>query len=103
MNLNEVGFPILSDKLHGKLFGNMTRPQPSVRRVDHSIRMFKRSGIQTPVDYPENMYTGDLPIPKLKADNVIDHFEIIAKEQLGDYPELAEEFALAQLLPVPPR
>ena len=103
MNLNEVGFPILSDELHEKLFGNMTRPQPTERKVDRSIRMFKRSGIETPVDYPENVYTGDLPMPKLKADNVIDHFEIIAKEQLGDYPELAEEFAQAKLLPVPPR
>jgi DNA polymerase gamma 1 len=54
------------------------------------------------MDYPDNLYSGELPIPALKADNVIDHFEVIAKEQLGDYPELAEEFAKAELLSVPP-
>ena len=103
MKTNEVGYPVLSDDLHSKLFGDMSRPNPGVKEVGKSFKLLKRSGIGTPVDFPDNLYTGDLPVPELRADNVIDHFEIIAKEQLGDYPELAEEFASAKLLPVPPK
>jgi DNA polymerase gamma 1 len=102
MKQNEIGFPILSDELHAKLFGELDRPNPQQHKVERARRQLDRFGIPNPMDYPDNLYTGDLPLPKLKAANVVDHFEVIAKEQLGDYPELAEEFAKADLLPVPP-
>jgi len=102
MKLNEIGYPVLSDDIHSKVFGDLHRDAPAQRKVDRSRRLLDRANVPNPIDYPDNLYTGDLPLPKLKGNNIIDHFEKIAKEQLGDYPELAEEFSKCKVISPPP-
>ncbi|MFZ9244483.1 MAG: DNA polymerase, partial [Burkholderiaceae bacterium] len=102
MQLNEVGFPVISDDLYAKVFGEVPRAKPTERQVSKARKAMDRFGIPNPVDYPDNLYTGEIPVPKLKADNIIDHFEVIADEQIGSYEEYAEEFSKAPLPEFPP-
>ncbi len=64
--------------------------------------LLKEFDIQTPVDYPEHLYDGPLPLPDLKGEDLQEHFANIAKEQVGAYKELADEFASAKLPELPP-
>jgi DNA polymerase gamma 1 len=102
MKLNEIGYPVLSDDLHARVFGDIEREAPERHKVERCRRLLDRFGVPSVIDYPDNLYTGDLPLPELKAANIIDHFETIAKEQLGDYPELAEKFSRCTVLTPPP-
>ena len=64
--------------------------------------MLKEFGIKTPVDFPSGMYDGPLPLPSLCGDNLHDHFETIAAQQVGRYKKLGDEFAKCKLPPLPP-
>jgi DNA polymerase gamma 1 len=61
-----------------------------------------RAGIPDPVDYPDNLYGGDLPLPPLKGANIVEHFENIADEEIGEYIREAEEFAKFDTFLPPP-
>jgi len=65
--------------------------------------LLKEFDIQTPVDYPEHLYDGPLPLPELRGEDLQEHFANIAKEQIGTYKELADEFAVAKLPELPPK
>ncbi len=58
--------------------------------------------IQTPVDYPEHLYDGPLPLPNLRGDTLTEHFEQVAKEQIGQYKEWGDAFAKCKLPELPP-
>ena len=58
--------------------------------------------IATPVDYPDHLYDGPLPLPELRGDNLQEHFDAIASKQVGRYKELGDEFADCELPEVPP-
>lgn len=64
--------------------------------------LLNQFGISVPVDYPENLYDGPLPLPQLKADNLRDHFEKIAEEQIGGYKRLADAYYECKLPQIPP-
>jgi DNA polymerase gamma 1 len=59
--------------------------------------------IETPVDYPEHLYDGPLPLPQLQGSNLQEHFEKIALDQIGTYRDLAHEFAECKLAEIPPK
>lgn len=59
-------------------------------------------GIQVPVDYPDNLYDGPLPLPVLRGENLRSHFEKIAEDQVGRYRNLGNTFAACQLPELPP-
>ena len=65
--------------------------------------LLKGFGVSTPVDYPDHLYDGPLPLPKLKGENLQEHFAEIAKEQVGLYKEMADKFATANLPEIPPK
>lgn len=58
--------------------------------------------ISVPVDHPENLYDGPLPLPDLRGGSLRKHFESIAEEQIGDYKRRGDEFAACDLPPLPP-
>ena len=64
--------------------------------------LLKEFGIQTPVDYPEHLYNGPLPLPELQGDTLKEHFEKIASSQVGVYKDLADEYANCKLPEIPP-
>ena len=45
MHLNEVGYPILSDELHQKVFGALTRPVADPLRLERSQGLLSRFNI----------------------------------------------------------
>ncbi len=65
-------------------------------------RLLKEFEIPTPVDYPDHLYDGPLPLPELSGNNLSEHFEKIALSQVGEYKKLANEFASAKLPEIPP-
>ena len=99
----ELGYPVVNDNLHGRIFGE-ERPTEMTRLAKQKAEnLLKEFDVPTPVDYPANLYDGPLPLPELKGNLLQDHFETIAQEQIGTYKELADEFAQAKLPPLPPR
>ena len=101
MNLNEQGYPVLNDELHEKLFGSVSRPVPSSMMLERSRRLLRRFDIPVPVDYPDGMYDGDLPFPKLMGGTIESHFEAMAGEFVDDYKSYANDFSTAKLPEIP--
>ena len=101
MQLNEVGYPVLSPELHEKVFGSLTRPVADPQRLDRSRDLLSRFGIPQPVDYPDNLYTGDLPFPKLIGNDITEHFEAMAAEFVDDFIQAGDRFASDPLPPIP--
>ncbi len=103
MRKTPLGYPVLSSDLHERIFGKeepkeMTRL--SKQKAENLLREFE---IATPVDYPDHLYDGPLPLPDLKGETLGEHFEQIARKQIGEYKELADAFAEAPLPELPPR
>ena len=101
MKTTALGYPVLSDDLHLKIFGSDYRPEMNGKQKDQAISLLRKFGIETPVDYPESIYDGPVPLPNLKADNIRDHFEKIAENQVGRYKQLGDKFAKCTLPKIP--
>jgi DNA polymerase gamma 1 len=101
MEVNEQGYPVLSNGLHKKLFGSASRPVPKSFMLERSRRLLSKFDIPVPVDYPEGLYDGDLPFPELMGGNIESHFESMAGEFVDKYKDLAEGFSTAKLPEIP--
>ena len=49
------------------------------------------------VDYPDNLYDGDLPFPELLGNDIHEHFEAMADEFVGHHIEEANKFSECKL------
>jgi DNA polymerase gamma 1 len=101
MRKNELGYPVVSDEIHRKLFGTVPRPEPTQKQLDRAVSLLERFKIPVPVSHAEGMYDGPLPLPDLKGVTIEDHFENIAAEQIGHYKQYADDFAKAPLPSIP--
>ena len=101
MKLNEQGYPVLNDGLYEKLFGSASRPVPKSFMLERSRRLLRKFDIPVPVDYPDGMYEGDLPFPKLMGGSIESHFEAMAGEFVDEYKRLADDFSTAKLPEIP--
>lgn len=102
MQKTTLGYPVLNDDLHEKVFGGEERPKMSRlarEKAEHLLKQFK---IQTPVDHPEHLYDGPLPLPSLQGDFLQEHFEKIARKQIGEYKRAADVFSKCELPLIPP-
>ena len=100
--LTDLGYPVLGEELHRRIFGK-EKPKAMTRLAKQKAEnLLKEFGIQVPVDYPDHLYDGPLPLPELKADNLREHFDLIAQEQIGEYKKLGDEFAACKLAEIPP-
>jgi len=103
MRFTELGYPVVDEKIHNRIFGIET-PKPMSRLAKQKATgLLNQFEIATPVDYPEHLYDGPLPLPNLKGEELREHFENIAGEQVGRYRKLAQEFAIAPLPELPPK
>ena len=101
MRLNALGYPVVREDIHTQLFG-VEVPQPmSLLQVQKATGLLKEFKIPVPVDYPQGMYDGPLPLPKLKGDTLGQHFETIATDQVGHYKVWADDFANTKLPQLP--
>jgi DNA polymerase gamma 1 len=102
MRKTALGYPVLSEDLHERIFG-LEKPQEMSRLAKQKAEnLLKGFNIATPVDYPEHLYDGPLPLPELQGENLQEHFEKIALDQIGSYKTLAEDFAQCKLPELPP-
>ena len=101
MRLNEVGYPVLNDQLHQTIFGSQNRPLARPDMLERTKGLLSKFGIKTPVDYPDNLYDGPLPLPPLPGVDIEDTLEAMADEFVGDYIHLARAFAECKLPKVP--
>ena len=102
MRKTELGYPVLSENLHERIFGKQKPLAMSHLQQQRATNLLKQFDIKTPVDYPKNLYDGPLPLPALGGDNLREHFEKIALDQIGQYKEWAEEYAKCELPSLPP-
>ena len=102
MRKTSLGYPVLEESLSSRIFG-IQKPKPMSRLAQQKAEnLLGEFEIQTPVDYPEHLYDGPLPLPELQAETLSEHFEKIAEAQVGEYKQLADEFAAAKLPELPP-
>lgn len=102
MKKTDLGYPVISDDLHSRIFGKDCMAPMSYAEKNKATNLLNQFGIKTPVDYPDNLYDGPLPLPELSAENLREHFEKIARKQVGHYKEWADEFSQCQLPSLPP-
>ncbi len=98
----ELGYPVLSDELHCRIFGKQAPPEMSRIAKQKAENLLKDFDIQIPVDYPDHLYDGPLPLPQLQGENLREHFENIAFRQVGHYRNLANGLAACELPEIPP-
>jgi DNA polymerase gamma 1 len=98
----QLGYPVLSDDLHDKIFGTEKPQKMSRLSIQKAENLLKEFDIPVPVDHPAGLYDGPLPLPDLKGDFLRDHFEKIAGEQVGRYKKLGDQFSRCKLPPLPP-
>lgn len=101
MKLNPLGYPVVSDEIHGKLFGTVNRPSPPETQLDRAISHLEQYGVPIPVSFPDSLYDGPLPLPGLSKGTIEEHFEFIAEQQISSYKEAANDFAQKPLPPIP--
>jgi DNA polymerase gamma 1 len=102
MQKNQLGYPVLTDEAHRKIFGGEKRPVMSRLGKQKAEGLLKQFGVSTPVEHPNGLYDGPLPLVDLKGPDLKAHFEAIATEQVGQYKEWASSFAACELAPLPP-
>jgi DNA polymerase gamma 1 len=102
LRITELGYPVISDDLHDKIFGQEKLKGMSRTEIQKAKGLLKNFGISTPVDYPDNLYNGELPLPDLKGNSLKEHFETIAANQVGRYKDLGDKFASCELPELPP-
>ena len=103
MRKTPLGYPVLSSDLHERIFGKQKPAAMSRLAQQKAENLLKEFAIPTPVDYPEHLYDGPLPLPELKGSNLSEHFEAIARDQVGVYRDLGNEFAKCKLAEIPPK
>jgi DNA polymerase gamma 1 len=101
MKTNVLGYPVLSDTLHEKVFGHSRTGFSNENALKRATSLLNKFGIRTPVDFPESLYDGDLPLPKLRGKDLREHFEKIAEEQIGSYKYWADKFSKCKLPRIP--
>jgi DNA polymerase gamma 1 len=101
MRTSELGYPVLSTPLHTKVFGRQKAASMGVKARQKAERLLKQFGISVPVDHPDNLYDGPLPLPSLRGSTLQEHFENIATEQVGVYKNLANSLARCKLPKLP--
>jgi DNA polymerase gamma 1 len=102
MRKTSLGYPVLSEDLHERIFGKEKPTEMTRLAKQRAESLLKGFDIQTPVDYPDHLYDGPLPLPELRAEDLGSHFEAVANEQIGEYKKYADEFAACQLPEIPP-
>ena len=85
MKLTELGYPVVNEDIHDRLFGMETPNQMTRLQIQKAKGLLKGFNISTPVDYPANLYDGPLPLPKLTGDNLGEHFENISNSKCMHY------------------
>jgi DNA polymerase gamma 1 len=103
MRKTPLGYPVLDEAIHTRIFGKENPKEMTRLSKQKAENLLKEFDIPTPVDHPDHLYDGPLPLPELKSVNLRKHFEQIAKEQVGEYKDLADDFAVATLPELPPR
>ena len=98
-----MGYPVLSSTLRERIFGKQAPPEMSRIAKQKAESLLKEFDIQTPVDYPDHLYDGPLPLPEIQGENLGEHFETIARNQVGEYKNLGDEFAACELPELPPK
>jgi DNA polymerase gamma 1 len=97
-----LGYPVLSSTLRERIFGKQAAPDMGRLAKQKAENLLKEFNIQTPVDYPDHLYDGPLPLPQLQGENLQEHFEKIAYGQVGHYRDLANGLAACELPEIPP-
>ena len=103
MRKTPLGYPVLDEAIHTRIFGKENPKEMTRLSKQKAENLLKEFDIPTPVDHPDHLYDGPLPLPELKSVNLRKHFEQIAKEQVGEYKDLADDLAVATLPELPPR
>ena len=102
MRKTSLGYPVLDEDIHSRIFGKEKPKEMTRLAKQRAESLLGEFDIPTPVDYPDHLYDGPLPLPNLKGDNLKQHFESIADEQIGEYKTHGDEFASCKLPEIPP-
>ena len=96
---NELGYSTLNPQIHRHLFGDKKRPNLDPQQLKATTKFLEKYKINLPIKNPTNLYSGDLPFPKIRENDLAEHFESIANDFVGRYMEDADNWAGSGKLP----
>jgi DNA polymerase gamma 1 len=96
--LNSLGYAVLSDVMNSRVFGEgAIQTEPDEKHLRNVKQEMEKFGVEFPVKNPSNFFIEDFSLPKLKADNIKDHFDAISKDVCGDKVSLMKDFAYTEV------
>ncbi|KAJ3277046.1 DNA-directed DNA polymerase gamma mip1 [Terramyces sp. JEL0728] len=93
---NEIGIQVLTDSFRSKLFHRNSKPSAlQIQTAKQHLKSFGLLGKTT--DVPPV----DFNIPKLVADSIEDHFQLLGIDQSNDSLNVAKQFATSDIPEIP--
>ena len=102
MAKNQLGYDMIPSSVRKKLFGTSCGKPIDGSTLQYLRSTLKSFGFNLPPKSTTHDFPSDLVLPDLQGDNIQQHFEAIASQQLGDVPERANRYAKSELPPMPP-
>ncbi|CRK99798.1 CLUMA_CG013106, isoform A [Clunio marinus] len=98
-NINEMGIQMISRHLFNQIFKKTNNTKIGSEYIDKYRKELERHGIKN----IENVQVEDvkLNLPKLRGENIEEHFQIIAKEQVEPYQKLVSQIVNSTLPEMP--
>lgn len=102
MRYNPLGYEMVPETVRKQLFGFDSKPNDAPTPVKVKCEShLNQMGFDTPPPPSGRVWPESLTLPRLRGNNLKEHFEAIALEQLGSVPELADQFVQCELPPLP--
>lgn len=91
---------MLKQSLRDRVFGEGKKP-PLITKdaLSKAKELLAKFDISVPVNSTSQLYDGDLPLPELLGDDIRQHFELAAKEFIGDQVDLIDQYVKTKELP----
>ena len=99
---NQLGYDMVPKVVQERIFGANTVKEAAGSVIQYLRSTLQSFGFSLPPKPAEHPFPKGLTLPRLKGANIEEHFEAIAKEQLGSVPSWAEAYASCELPPMPP-
>ena len=102
MQLNEVGYPILSRRAASEGIRLSPRPVADPQRLERSQGLLSRFGIPLTSRLPGELCTTETSLsPNSSETDINEHFEAMAAEFVDEYVEEGDRFASDPLPQIP--
>ena len=95
--LNALGYATLSDGMNQQVFGDCDIAPVKPEKIKSIKASMENFGVTFPIENPKSFFMDDFKLPKLKGNNIKEHFENISKSLVSDQIKIMKDFAYSDL------